>query len=253
MAFDLVVSCTISSGRGRARPSLAALHGDGEVRGGRGNPGHRPGRRLLPRGCGRTALPGRARGPLLREHRLRLRRGDGRGRGGADARAAVRDQLDIRPSALYRARRRGRGTRARRPQPRASSCPAGRRRWRRPGSWRASTTPHAGERRWKAIARRVAYHGTTMGALSINGCTELRTPFEPLVPDVLHVSNTNRYHRPREETEEEFTAFLLDELEETIQPGGARHGRHGDHRAGSEQRRLVHAARGLSRGRARAL
>ena len=33
-------------------------------------------------------------------------------------------------------------------------------------------------------------------APSINGCTELRTPFEPLVPDVLHVSNTNRFHRP---------------------------------------------------------
>jgi adenosylmethionine-8-amino-7-oxononanoate aminotransferase len=30
------------------------------------------------------------------------------------------------------------------------------------------------------------------------------------------VSNTNRYHRPPEETEEEFTAFLLDELERTI-------------------------------------
>ena len=29
-------------------------------------------------------------------------------------------------------------------------------------------------------------------------------------------SNTNRYHRPPEETEEEFTAFLLDELERTI-------------------------------------
>jgi adenosylmethionine-8-amino-7-oxononanoate aminotransferase len=77
-----------------------------------------------------------------------------------------------------------------------------------------------GERRWKAIARRLAYHGTTMGALSINGCTELRTPFEPLVPDVLHVSNTNRYHRPRGETEEQFTSFLLDELEATIRQAG---------------------------------
>ena len=44
----------------------------------------------------------------------------------------------------------------------------------------------------------------------------LRTPFEPLVPEVRHVSNTNRYHRPPDETEEEFTAFLLDELEQTI-------------------------------------
>jgi adenosylmethionine-8-amino-7-oxononanoate aminotransferase len=78
-----------------------------------------------------------------------------------------------------------------------------------------------GERRWKAIARRVAYHGTTMGALSINGVAPLRTPFEPLVPEVHHVRNTNRYHRPPDETEEEFTAFLLEELEETIEQAGA--------------------------------
>jgi adenosylmethionine-8-amino-7-oxononanoate aminotransferase len=71
-------------------------------------------------------------------------------------------------------------------------------------------------RRYKVIAREVAYHGTTFGALSITGISSLRTPFEPLVPDVRHVSNTNSYHRPSDETEEEFTAFLLDELERTI-------------------------------------
>jgi adenosylmethionine-8-amino-7-oxononanoate aminotransferase len=71
-------------------------------------------------------------------------------------------------------------------------------------------------RRYKAIARNVAYHGTTFGALSINGIAALRAPFEPLVPEVRHVSNTNRYHRPPEETEEEFTALLLDELDRTI-------------------------------------
>jgi adenosylmethionine-8-amino-7-oxononanoate aminotransferase len=71
--------------------------------------------------------------------------------------------------------------------------------------------------RYKAIARHIAYHGTTLGALSINGIPSLRTPFEPLVPEVRHVSNTNRYHRPADETEAEFTAFLLDELERTIE------------------------------------
>jgi len=75
-------------------------------------------------------------------------------------------------------------------------------------------------RRWKAVSRHIAYHGTTMGALSINGIPELRAPFEPLVPEVLHVRNTNRYHRPQEETEEQFTAFLLDDLDQTIQAAG---------------------------------
>jgi adenosylmethionine-8-amino-7-oxononanoate aminotransferase len=90
-------------------------------------------------------------------------------------------------------------------------------------AWKLARQYHAarGERRWKVIARDVAYHGTTMGALSINGIAELRTPFEPLVPDVVHVRNTNRFHRPPAETEHEFTAFLLDDLERAIEAAGA--------------------------------
>src|SRR5688572_12375027 len=75
-------------------------------------------------------------------------------------------------------------------------------------------------RKYKAIARQVAYHGTTMGALSINGIPALRMPFEPLVPEVRHVMNTNRYHRPTEETEAQFTQVLLDNLEDTIMSMG---------------------------------
>ncbi|MGE5689476.1 MAG: aspartate aminotransferase family protein [Pseudomonadota bacterium] len=78
---------------------------------------------------------------------------------------------------------------------------------------RMATPPH---RKYKAIARQIAYHGTTFGALSINGIPALRIPFEPLVPEVRHVKNTNRYHRPPEETEAAFTRFLLDDLEQTI-------------------------------------
>jgi adenosylmethionine-8-amino-7-oxononanoate aminotransferase len=71
-------------------------------------------------------------------------------------------------------------------------------------------------RRYTAIARHLAYHGTTFGALSLNGIPAIRAPFEPLVPEVRHVRNTNRYHRPPEESEDEFTRLLLDELEQTI-------------------------------------
>ena len=90
-------------------------------------------------------------------------------------------------------------------------------------AWKLARQYHAtrGERRWKAISRNVAYHGTTMGALSITGIPALRTPFEPLVPSVAHTRNTNRYHRPAGETEEEFTRFLLDDLEHVIEAGGA--------------------------------
>ncbi len=89
-------------------------------------------------------------------------------------------------------------------------------------AWKLARQYHAarGERRWKAISRNVAYHGTTMGALSINGIPALRTPFEPLVPSVAHTRNTNRYHRPADETEDEFTRFLLDDLEHVLQAEG---------------------------------
>src|SRR5204862_2979570 len=89
-------------------------------------------------------------------------------------------------------------------------------------AWKLARQYHQarGERRWKAVSRRTAYHGTTMGALSINGIAAIRAPFEPLVPGVVHVRNTNRYHRPPEETEEEFTALRLDDLDSAIRGAG---------------------------------
>src|SRR4030088_1477945 len=89
-------------------------------------------------------------------------------------------------------------------------------------AWKLARQYHLarGERRWKAVGRRLAYPGTAMGALSITGRAALRTPSERLVPDTLHVRNTNRYHRPPEETEEQFTAFLLEDLESAIVQAG---------------------------------
>src|SRR2546430_13393186 len=47
-------------------------------------------------------------------------------------------------------------------------------------AWKLARQYHAarGERRWKALSRRIAYHGTTMGALSINGIAAPRAPVE---------------------------------------------------------------------------
>ncbi len=39
-----------------------------------------------------------------------------------------------------------------------------------------------GERRYKAITRQNAYHGTTLGALSLTAISSIREPFEPLIP-----------------------------------------------------------------------
>jgi adenosylmethionine-8-amino-7-oxononanoate aminotransferase len=48
----------------------------------------------------------------------------------------------------------------------------------------------------KVVAREIAYHGTSLGALSATGVTALRTPFEPLTPGGVHVPNTNLYRLP---------------------------------------------------------
>ncbi len=70
------------------------------------------------------------------------------------------------------------------------------------------------------ISRELAYHGTTLGALSITGVPAIRGPFEPLVPSVARISHTGRYRRPADESERQFTAFLLAELEATIEREG---------------------------------
>jgi adenosylmethionine-8-amino-7-oxononanoate aminotransferase len=50
----------------------------------------------------------------------------------------------------------------------------------------------------KIIAREVAYHGTTLGALAATGLTDLRAQFEPLAPGGCHVPNTNSYRWPED-------------------------------------------------------
>jgi adenosylmethionine-8-amino-7-oxononanoate aminotransferase len=50
--------------------------------------------------------------------------------------------------------------------------------------------------RYKTISRRGAYHGTTMGALSVNGLSEVRNEFGPLVPGARHVDMSHRYRCP---------------------------------------------------------
>jgi hypothetical protein len=70
--------------------------------------------------------------------------------------------------------------------------------------------------RYKVIARRTAYHGTTMGALAITGVTSFRVPFEPLVPGATHVVNTNAFRHPLAKDEHAFMMLTTDAIEEAI-------------------------------------
>jgi adenosylmethionine-8-amino-7-oxononanoate aminotransferase len=71
--------------------------------------------------------------------------------------------------------------------------------------------------RYKVISRDIAYHGTTMGALTITSVIPYRTPFEPLVPGAIKVPNTNIY-RAREHSDDPvaFGIWAADQIEEAI-------------------------------------
>jgi adenosylmethionine-8-amino-7-oxononanoate aminotransferase len=63
-------------------------------------------------------------------------------------------------------------------------------------AWKLAKAYHAAKgepRRHKLVSRNLAYHGTSMGALTATGLTGLRVPFEPLTPGGVHVANTNSY------------------------------------------------------------
>ena len=57
--------------------------------------------------------------------------------------------------------------------------------------------------RYKVISRKLAYHGTTMGALTATGIPGARRPFEPLFPGCAPRANTNPYRGPRPTTRAE--------------------------------------------------
>src|ERR1700722_17317376 len=76
--------------------------------------------------------------------------------------------------------------------------------------------------RTKVLSRDIAYHGTTMGALSITGIPDLKTPFEPLVGGAVKVPNTNFYRAPFfADDEVAFGQWAADEIERAILREGA--------------------------------
>ncbi len=82
-------------------------------------------------------------------------------------------------------------------------------------AWKLAKAYHGarGENsRHKLISRKLAYHGTSMGALTATGLTALRTPFEPLTPGGVHVANTNSYRW----SEDRDPLWAAEQIEEAI-------------------------------------
>lgn len=68
--------------------------------------------------------------------------------------------------------------------------------------------------RTKAISRKVAYHGVTLGALALTGVPKFKEPFgNPALP-VRHVSSTNAYRSPVQGAA--LTERLLAEIEDVV-------------------------------------
>ena len=84
-------------------------------------------------------------------------------------------------------------------------------------AWKLARQYHVanGEpQRLKAIARDIAYHGVTLGALSFTGVPAYKEQFGPPAIYTRHVSNTNAFRS--EEQGEELTEKLLGEIEDVI-------------------------------------
>ncbi|MHB1469343.1 MAG: aspartate aminotransferase family protein [Solirubrobacteraceae bacterium] len=82
-------------------------------------------------------------------------------------------------------------------------------------AWKLAKAYHTatgGPRRHKIVARYLAYHGTSMGALTATGLPPLREPFEPLTPGGRHVANTNSYRWPADRD----PLWAADAIEEAI-------------------------------------
>jgi adenosylmethionine-8-amino-7-oxononanoate aminotransferase len=71
--------------------------------------------------------------------------------------------------------------------------------------------------RYKTISRRTAWHGTTIGALSVNGLTVARNSFGPLVPGARHVPMSHRYRCPYCKNEPACTLGCYDEIERVVE------------------------------------
>ena len=211
--------------------------------------GDRPGRGLLRLRRARQALPRRPLGALLRERRPRPRRAR------RDAAAAQAKELDFYTNWSYA-------------HPRSIEL-AARIAGLAPGNlnrvfftsggseavesaWKLAKAYHRarGEtNRHKLISRKLAYHGTSMGALTATGLTPLREPVRAAHPG----------RHPRAEHQllplaggpRPAVGGRRDRGGDRVR--GRRHGRGGDPRAGAERRRLLRPPGRLLPARARDL
>ena len=169
-----------ASGDGQAA-SLDAFLPDGRLRRRARDPDHRPRRGLLRLRRARQPLPRRPLGAVLRQRRPRPHRAR-RGRRRARSRSSTSTRSGATPIRARSSSRRG--------SPSLAPGDLNRVFFTYGGSEAVESALKLARnyhrmlgkgQKHKVIAREIAYHGTSLGALSATGIPDLRSQFEPLV------------------------------------------------------------------------
>jgi len=75
--------------------------------------------------------------------------------------------------------------------------------------------------RYRVLARRQSYHGSTLGAMSVSGNVARRAPYAPMIPEWGHVAPCFCYHCPFEKTFPECNLACADDLDAFLQANDA--------------------------------
>ncbi len=75
--------------------------------------------------------------------------------------------------------------------------------------------------RYRVLARRQSYHGSTLGAMSLSGNVARRAPYAPLIPEWGHVAPCFCYHCPFGKTYPECNLACADDLDSFLNANDA--------------------------------
>lgn len=67
--------------------------------------------------------------------------------------------------------------------------------------------------RYRVVARKQSYHGSTLGAMSVSGNVDRRAPYAPMIPEWGHVAPCFCYHCPFDKTYPECNLACADDLD----------------------------------------
>jgi adenosylmethionine-8-amino-7-oxononanoate aminotransferase len=70
--------------------------------------------------------------------------------------------------------------------------------------------------RYRVIARKQSYHGSTLGAMSVSGNVARRAPYDPMIPEWGHVAPCFCYHCPFDKTFPECNLTCADDLDQFL-------------------------------------